>query len=85
MKYVQEIKKTGVFNLLFSGAQITSGSVLVNNIPAQNMYSGVRFWASFVLFDVPNWEENSNYAKYAFSETVADKVAGRRLFPIEEV
>lgn len=41
--YIQEIKKAGVFSMLFSGAQITSCSVLVNNIPSQNLYEGVRF------------------------------------------
>lgn len=40
---------------LFSGAQITSCSVLINNIPSQNFYEGVRFWAQFVFFDVPRW------------------------------
>lgn len=38
LPYLQEIKKSGVFNLLLSGAQITSCSVLVNNIPSQNLY-----------------------------------------------
>jgi hypothetical protein len=46
------------------GAQITSCSILVNTIPSQNMYEGVRFWAMFVFFDVPKWEENSNKTKY---------------------
>lgn len=40
---------------LFSGAQITSCSVLINSIPSQNLYEGVRFWAIFVFFDVPKW------------------------------
>lgn len=55
MPYIQEIKKTGIFAFIFSGAQITSCSVLVNNIPSQNLYEGVRFWAIFVFFDVPTW------------------------------
>ena len=36
--YVQEIKKSGVFNLLFSGAQVTSLTVLSNHIMSQNLY-----------------------------------------------
>jgi len=36
--YIQEIKKSGVFNLLFAGAQITSCSVLSNQIQSQNLY-----------------------------------------------
>jgi hypothetical protein len=36
--YVQELVKSGAFGFLFSGAQITSCSVLVNNIPSQNIY-----------------------------------------------
>jgi hypothetical protein len=55
LPYVQEIKKTGVFAMLMGGAQITSTACLVNSIPSQNFYEGVRFWASFVMFDVPAW------------------------------
>ena len=36
--YVQEIKKSGLFALLFGGAQITSCSVLSNQIQSQNLY-----------------------------------------------
>jgi hypothetical protein len=54
--YIQEIKKSGVFNLLFSGAQVTSLSVLSNQIQSQNLYEGVRFFAIFVHFDSPNYE-----------------------------
>lgn len=55
MPYMQEIKKTGIFAMLLSGAQATSMACLVNNIPSQNFYEGVRLWASFVYFDVPQW------------------------------
>jgi hypothetical protein len=54
-QYVQEIKKTGIFAYLLGGAQATSLSCLVNSIPSQNLYEGVRLWASFVYFDVPDW------------------------------
>ncbi len=56
LPYVQEIKKTGIFAMLMGGAQATSTAILVNTIPSQNFYEGVRFWASFVFFDVPPWE-----------------------------
>ena len=55
MPYMQEIKKTGIFAMLLGGAQATSMSCLVNSIPSQNFYEGVRLWASFVFFDVPQW------------------------------
>jgi len=45
--------------MLFSGAQITSCSIFVNSVPAQNMYEGVRFWGIFVFYDVPQWEHSS--------------------------
>ena len=77
--YIQELKKSGLFMFLLGGAQITSCSVLVNNVPAQNMYSGVRFWASFVFFDVPDWEQNSNSTKYFLVEPVENKIKNSRL------
>jgi len=42
-------------SLLFSGAQITSCTVFLKSIPAQNMYEGIRFWGIFVHYDVPQW------------------------------
>lgn len=77
--YIQELKKSGLFMFLFAGAQITSCSVLVNNIPSQNLYEGVRFWAIFVFFDVPPWEKNSNKTKYAVVPAVSDLVKNSRL------
>lgn len=35
---IAEIKKAGLFSLIFSGTQITTTSVFVNSVPAQNMY-----------------------------------------------
>ena len=49
-KWVQEIKKSGFFAFLFSGAQLSSTVVLCNSLPARNMYEGARFWASFIYF-----------------------------------
>ncbi len=77
--YIQEIKKSGAFAFLFSGAQITSCSVLVNNIPSQNLYEGVRFWAIFVFFDVPAWEKNSNKTKYVVVPPVSDIIENARM------
>lgn len=77
--YIQEIKKAGAFMFLFSGAQITSCSVLVNNIPSQNLYEGVRFWAIFVFFDVPPWEKNSDKTKYVVVPAVSEVVKDTRL------
>lgn len=53
--FIAEVKKAGVFALLFSGAHITSATVMVNSVPPQNMYEGVRFWACSVFYDVPGW------------------------------
>lgn len=83
LPYIQQIKKSGVFNLLLSGAQITSCSVLVNNIPSQNLYEGTRFWATFVFFDVPAWEKNSYRTKYAVVPQVSEIVKNARLLENE--
>lgn len=77
--FTQEIKKSGVFAFLLGGAQITSCSVLVNNIPAQNMYSGVRFWAIFVFFDVPEWEKDSSTTKYIINQPIGPIINNSRL------
>ena len=79
LPYAQELKKMGIFAFLFGGAQITSCSVLVNSIPSQNLYEGVRFWAMFVFFDVPPWEENSDKTKYVIVPPVQDVVKNARL------
>lgn len=79
MPYVQELKKMGLFMFLFGGAQITSCSVLVNNIPSQNMYEGVRFWAIFVFFDVPKWERNSDKTKNVIVPPVTEVIKNARM------
>ena len=68
--YVQEIKKSGVFTLLFSGAAITSCSMLSNQIQSQNLYEGVRVFATFVFFDAPPYEKISDKTKRFVSPTV---------------
>jgi hypothetical protein len=72
---VQEIKKTGLFALLFPGAQLCSTVVLHNSIPAQNFYEAARFWASFIYFEVPRWEEGPSLTKYVVSEPVQSLVS----------
>lgn len=67
LPYLQEIKKTGVFNIFFSGAQLTSSVIVSNTIPAQNAYEGARFWSSFVYFSTPEWQQNLNSSLYIFS------------------
>ena len=79
LPYVQELKKMGLFALFFGGAQITSTSVLVNNIPSSNLYEGVRFWAIFIFFDVPPWEQNSLKTKYFIVPSVSELVKDARL------
>lgn len=72
--YVQEIKKSGVFNLLFSGASITSCSILSNQIQSQNLYEGVRVFATLVFFDAPPYEQISNQTKRFVVPTVEDQI-----------
>lgn len=62
--YLQEIKKSGIFCLLFTGAQVTSLSMLSNQIQSQNLYEGVKFWSVFVFFDSPPYEQISSNTKY---------------------
>ena len=65
--------------MLMGGAQITSTACLVNSIPSQNFYEGVRFWAAFVFFDVPPWEEDSKKSKYVVVPNVHDLIKDARL------
>lgn len=74
MPYIQQIKKSGICALFLGGAQITSCSVLINNIPSQNFYEGVRFWGLFVFFDVPKWQKNSDKTKFAIVPPISDIV-----------
>ena len=84
--FVSEIKKCGILAMLLSGAQITSCSVFVNSIPAQNMYEGVRFWAIFVFYDVPAWEQNSKIPNHFVSAEIYDLTKEqRRLFDLTQV
>ena len=53
--FLAEVKKSGVFALLFSGAHITSCTIFVNSIPPQNLYEAARFWGLSTFYDVPVW------------------------------
>lgn len=77
--HLQDIKKTGLFNLLFSGAQLTSSAIVSNTIPAQNAYEGARFWSSFVYFYTPDWQQNLNNSLYVFSMNSGTLVNNSRL------
>jgi hypothetical protein len=79
--YVQEFKKSGVFNLLFSGAQVTSFSMLSNQIQSQNLYEGVRLFGSFVFFDAPPYEQISNKTKRFVSPTVENQIRSAQEVP----
>ena len=71
---------------MFGGAQITTSTVLLNTVPAQNMYEGVRFWVSSVFYDVPRWEKTSdkpnNVVSSEMSELTKDQ---RRLFNLNSI
>jgi hypothetical protein len=73
------MKKAGLFNMLFSGAQATTASVFVNSIPAQNMYEAVRFWGLFVIHDVPEWEQDSKIPNNVMGKDAADLTKDHRL------
>ena len=83
---VAEFKKAGGFAMLFSGAHITSCSILINNIPPQNMYEGVRFWALSVFYDVPEWEQTSSIPNKFFTQEMHDLTQNqRRLFNLNSL
>ncbi len=52
--------------MVMPGAQFTSLALLHKPKVVQNLYEGTRFWGSFVFFDVPSYEEDSNKTKYVF-------------------
>jgi hypothetical protein len=50
----------------------------------QQLYEGTRFWGTFVLFDVPPYEADSNKTKYTFlyeNREILEKTQQRRLLP----
>ena len=57
--FIAQMKKAGIFAMIFSGAQITSCAALINTVQPQNMYEGVRFWGIYIFYDLPDWQKNS--------------------------
>lgn len=55
MPGIQEINKAGFMAIFLPGVQLTSSSILINSVPAQNSYEGARFWGNFVFYEVPGW------------------------------
>jgi len=53
---------------------MTSLSVLINSVPPQNMYEGVRIWGIFVFYDVPRWEQNSGVPNHVLGPDTYDMV-----------
>ena len=61
--------------------QITSCLLLLNTVLPQNIYEGIRFFASLIFFDVPEWQANSSYIKY-FLATPIKNMPSRRLISV---
>ena len=76
---VQELKKFGFLLLVLNSLQITSCLMLVNTILPQNLYEGIRFFASLIFFDVPPWEEESLNSKYLVSVPISSLPTRRML------
>lgn len=68
---VQELKKFGFFLLALNSLQITSCLVLINSILPQNLYEGIRMFASLIFYDVPPWEADSYANKLFFVPPVS--------------
>lgn len=73
-EWVQEIKKTGVFAVLFPGAQLCSTIILHNATPPATMYEAARFWGSFIYFEVPKWEQDGSGLKRVFTSLISTLV-----------
>lgn len=75
---LQEIKKLGFMLLMMNSLQITSCLILLNLIMPQNLYEGIRVFASMIFFDVPPWEAEST-ANKLFVVPPVDTMARRRI------
>ena len=75
---LQEIKKLGFMLLMMNSLQITSCLLLLNLIMPQNLYEGIRIFASLIFFDVPPWESESS-ANKLFVVPPVDSMARRIL------
>lgn len=76
---VQEIKKFGLFLLALNSLQITSCLVLINTILPQNLYEGIRMFASLIFYDVPPWESDSTASKLVFVPPVSQYTRRRTM------
>ena len=56
------------------GAQISSTIALHKIILSRNFYEGLRFWGSFVYFDVPSFEQPSQKIKFFFESSDYDLI-----------
>ena len=54
------------------GAQWTSLVLLHKPKMMQQHYEGTRFWGTFVFFDVPPYEKDSNKTKYTLLDSNRD-------------
>lgn len=77
----QEIKKFGFLLLILNSMQMTSCLLLLNTVLPQNIYEGIRFFASLIFFDVPEWQAKSSYSKY-FLATPIQNMPSRRLLSV---
>ena len=75
---VQEIKKFGFLLLVLNSMQVTSCLLLINTILPANLYEGIRFFASLIFFDTPEWEADSTARKYFLTTPISD-ISARRL------
>ena len=81
-----EVKKSGVFAALFSGAHLTSTTLFVNTVPPQNMYEGVRFWGLSTFYDVPPWEQSSSIPNNVLGSEMHNLTkTQRRLFDMTSI
>jgi hypothetical protein len=80
---VQELKKFGFLLLFLNSLQITSCLILINTILPENLYEGIRFFASLIFYDVPVWEQESNNTKYVFDVPIPN-ISNRRLLSLRD-
>ncbi len=75
-----------MLSFLMPGAQWTSLVLLHKPKVIQQLYEGTRFWGTFVFFDVPPYEADSNKTKYTFLDSnreILEKTQQRRLLQAE--
>lgn len=53
--------------MLLPGVQITSSIIVINEVYSRQMYEGSRIFASFIYFEVPEWEKDREAKKYVVS------------------